>query len=110
MQRRYAANVNFLLGVPRIICCLHTQPYGGAIAEHLAETDGNIRRNRLLLPKDIIELLTGNAEQVGDFHLGLSRRRDDVFKQSSRVRWAALEWPRYFINGHRIIPQSEPLQ
>src|SRR5690606_19466377 len=78
VQPRHVGNVNLALGVPGVVSCLHPKPDSRTVPKHLAEAGGSIRRNRLLLTQDVVELLARNAEQFGNLHLGLSRRRDDV--------------------------------
>src|SRR4051794_18429625 len=51
------------LSMPSVVCGLHADPKAGSIAEQLAKARGHGGRNRLPLLKDVVEVLTGNAEQ-----------------------------------------------
>src|SRR5690606_15275321 len=88
-ERRNIADVDLTLRMPCVVSSLHAQPYRSPVAEHLAQACCNGRRNGLSLPKDVIELLAGDTEQVCYFHLGLSGCRYDVVKKRAGVGWAA---------------------
>ena len=79
-KNRYLTQINGVFRNPGIMGCLHPQPKSSAIPKILAELSGNIRRNRLLCMKNIIELLTRDIERSGDFRLALPYRLHQVIE------------------------------
>jgi putative ribosome biogenesis GTPase RsgA len=57
--------------------CLHADPRTCAVAEQLAEAGGNRRRYRFLLGQNVMKMLTGYSEKLGDLRPAAARRRDN---------------------------------
>lgn len=82
-DRRDAAHVLLLLGMPGIVGRLHARPRAGPIAKQLAEAHGDRERHRLALAHDVVEMPARDTQQAGDLRLGSAGRRNHVLAQKS---------------------------
>src|SRR5215210_3838570 len=90
-DRRDGAHIDLTLGVPRIMGRLHPDPDAGAVAEQLAKAYGNRGGHGLPLIKDVVEVLTRDAEQTSDLRLRPCDRWDNLFAQQlARMTRAAV--------------------
>src|SRR3712207_1809360 len=97
-DRRNPAHVDLAFGAPRVVGRLHPDPDPGAVAEQLAEANRDGGRNRLPLPKDVVEVLARDAEEASDLRLGLPRRRDHVLaQQRSEEHTSELQSRQYLV-------------
>jgi hypothetical protein len=60
---------------------LQIDPEIGAIAEELAEAQRHTGSDGLFLIENVVERLTGNAEQPRDLALGFAKRRQHILAQ-----------------------------
>src|SRR3978361_2071557 len=88
---RNTTDVLGLLRMPGIVSALHPGPNPRAVTKQLAEANRRCRGHRLSFPKDVVERLTRNPEQAGDFRLGPAGGGDNVVaKQRAGMRRATL--------------------
>ena len=87
----YLAHVDLACSVPGVIGGLHAQPHVGAIPEGCIEADRDLGRYRLAFAQDVIQVLAGNAERLGNCGLAqLQRRQNILAQQRARMGRAAL--------------------
>src|SRR5229473_5559902 len=77
------------LGMPGVISGLHPGPYGRTVAEQPAKANRNGWRHRLALPQDVVKVLAGNAEHIGDLGLGSAGCRNHINAALTRTTKAA---------------------
>jgi hypothetical protein len=86
--------------MPGVIRCLQPQPNTRAIAEHFTKARGHLRRNGLLLRKQVIKMLPRQPQKRGNFHFGFSCRWKKIIKDRARMRWAPRRIADSFIYTH----------
>ena len=76
------ADILFAFGIPRNVRG-HAYPDSGAVTEQFAEPNRHGRRNRFALAENIVEMLAGDAEQLGNLGFGPASGWNHILPQQS---------------------------
>lgn len=100
-----AAYIDISFGVPSIMGGLHSNPDAGTSAKQFPDAHSNLRRDRLPLCHNIMEVLPRNPEQLRNLDLLLARRRQHILAEhGAGVGRASIEVRPGGIFGHFYSP------